>query len=106
MLLQSPYLAAAALVLSAFVAGANETADARSGEQVFNQACFSCHGTGFYDAPVIGDRYAWEARVDKGEPALLENTLRGFNSMPPRGACSDCTDAEIEAAMKYLLLQQ
>jgi len=78
-------------------------AASRSGEDVFNQACFTCHGTGFYNAPVIGDRYAWQERLSKGELALVESTLQGLNSMPPRGACSDCTDDEIAAAVRYLL---
>ncbi len=75
----------------------------RSGEEVFQQACFSCHGTGFYGAPVIGDDYAWEDRLSRGEAALLENTLQGLNSMPARGGCTHCSDGEIQAAIIYLI---
>ena len=80
-----------------------ESGNTRSGEEVFNQACFSCHGTGFYGAPVIGDGYAWEERVQKGVQTLFESTLNGLNSMPPRGACTDCSDAELDAAVRYLI---
>ncbi len=75
----------------------------RSGEEVFQQACFSCHGTGFYGAPVIGDVDAWEDRLSRGEAALLENTLQGLNSMPARGGCAYCADGEIKAAIIYLI---
>ena len=77
--------------------------EARSGEDVFQRACFACHGTGLNGAPVKGDQYAWEDRLQKGASVLYENTLIGFNNMPPRGACADCSDAEIAAAVRYLL---
>jgi cytochrome c5 len=73
------------------------------GETVFEQACFSCHGTGFYGAPVIGDQFAWEERLTRGETELIENTLQGLNSMPARGGCVQCSDAEIQAAVRYLI---
>lgn len=77
--------------------------EARSGEEVFQQACFACHGTGLNGAPVVGDQYAWEDRLQTGRSALLTNTLNGLNNMPPRGGCADCSDAEIEAAVRYIV---
>lgn len=73
------------------------------GERVFEQACFSCHGTGFYGAPLIGDPYDWEERLARGETELIANTLQGLNSMPARGGCAQCSDAEIQAAVHYLI---
>lgn len=84
------------------VGGADAVATQRTGETVFQQACFACHGTGLYGAPVVGDAYDWQDRLSKGLPVLLENTLQGMNNMPPRGACADCSDTEIEAAVRYL----
>ena len=75
----------------------------RGGEEVFELACASCHGTGFYGAPVIGDFYAWEDRLPKGEQALLKSTIEGLNSMPARGGCANCSDADIQAAVHYLI---
>ena len=75
----------------------------RGGEEVFEQACFSCHGTGFYGAPVIGDIFAWEDLLLKGEQALLKSTIEGLNSMPARGGCANCSDADIQAALQYLI---
>ena len=73
------------------------------GEKVFEQACFSCHGTGFYGAPLIGDPYDWEERLARGETELIANTLRGLNSMPAKGGCAACSEAEIQAAVRYLI---
>ena len=91
------------VVMVADIEPANATDAARSGEQVFQQACFACHGTGLNGAPVVGDQYEWEDRLKKGESVLFENTLKGLNNMPPRGACVGCSDAEIAAAVRYLI---
>jgi cytochrome c5 len=77
--------------------------EARTGEDVFQRACYACHGTGLNGAPVKGDQTAWEERLQKGESTLYENTLNGLNNMPPRGACANCSDIEIAAAVRYLL---
>jgi cytochrome c5 len=79
------------------------THDLPNGEVVFQQACFSCHGTGFYGAPVIGDTHDWEERLIKGEAALLESTLEGMTNMPARGGCIACSDIEIQQAVRYLI---
>jgi cytochrome c5 len=98
---------ALSLAGAAVVIGSNAIAEKqqRLGETVFQQACFACHGTGLNGAPVIGDTYEWEDRINKGLPLLLENTLKGLNNMPPRGACADCSDEEIAAAVDYLISQ-
>jgi cytochrome c5 len=79
------------------------TAEARDPEKIFNDFCFSCHGTGWEDAPVIGDNFAWEDRKSKGIEVLLQNTLRGVNAMPTKGSCTDCTDKELQAVIEYLI---
>jgi len=75
----------------------------KTGERVFEQVCFACHGTGLNSAPVIGDGFDWDDRKAKGLAALLQSALNGVGYMPPRGGCLDCSDAEIEAAVKYLV---
>ena len=37
--------------------------DERSGKQVVEAVCFSCHGSGANGAPKIGDRKAWNKRA-------------------------------------------
>src|SRR5690606_23712123 len=67
-----------ALLLASFTSVA--TAEGRDAEQLFNSYCFACHGTGWDNAPVQGDGFAWEDRLSKGFDTLLENTINGFNT--------------------------
>ena len=92
---------------SAPAAGAQATAaaQARSGEQVYNTACMACHSVGVAGAPKTGDKAAWSARVDKGIDGLLATAISGINAMPPKGTCGDCSDAELKAAIEYILTQ-
>ncbi len=74
----------------------------RDPETIFNDFCFACHGTGWDDAPIIGDSFAWEERLEKGMDTLLKNTLEGINAMPPKGACDNCNKEELLAVIKYM----
>ncbi|SFC54528.1 c-type cytochrome [Pseudoalteromonas denitrificans] len=72
----------------------------RSGQQVFQNSCFGCHGTGAMGAPkTTAD---WEPRVAKGFDVLLNHAINGFNSMPPKGTCMDCSDDELKAAIDFM----
>ncbi|WP_337841666.1 c-type cytochrome [Rheinheimera sp.] len=89
-----------------YLAGAEAAADTgpkgpRSGEQVYQGACFACHGTGALDAPKKGDA-AWKPRLAQGMDVLLKHAVDGIRSMPPRGTCGDCSDEELAAAIKFM----
>lgn len=73
------------------------------GELVYQDACASCHDTGIEGAPVTGNQDAWAERLIKGRQALVENTLRGIGNMPPRGGVPGLSDAEIAAAVDYMI---
>ena len=75
----------------------------RSADKIFTAYCFACHGTGWEDAPVIGDSFAWTERREKGLEILLRNTLEGVNAMPAKGACTDCSDEELLSVIKMLI---
>ena len=79
----------------------------RSGQSsaVYSQFCFACHATGASDAPLFGDASAWAPRREKGMDALLGSTLNGIGMMPARGTCMSCSDAELDAAVDYMLEQ-
>ena len=74
-----------------------------SGEDVYNQFCFACHKTGVGDAPILGDTASWQPRVDKGMDALMSSTLNGLGAMPPKGTCMNCSDAELQEAVTFML---
>ena len=75
---------------------------ARSGEDVYKAHCFACHGTGAAGAPKFGDAGAWGPRIAKGMDTLYTHALNGFNAMPPRGLCTECSDDEVKGAVDYM----
>ncbi|MGB5716674.1 MAG: c-type cytochrome [Gammaproteobacteria bacterium] len=75
----------------------------KSGEEVYNGSCMSCHGTGAAGAPKLGDKAAWVPRIAAGMDAMLANAINGLNAMPPKGLCMACSDAEIQGAVEYMV---
>ena len=73
------------------------------GRLVYQDACASCHDSGIQCAPITGARDAWAERLIKGPEALVRNTLQGVGTMPPRGGVPGLSDAEIAAAVKYMI---
>ncbi len=73
----------------------------RSGEQVYQSACFACHGTGALDAPKIGAA-EWKPRLEQGFDVLLKHSIEGIRNMPAMGTCSTCSEDEIAAAIRFM----
>ncbi len=91
-------LPVAALALLPMVSHAEMT-----GEQVFKTTCSMCHGTGMMGAPKFGDKAAWAPRIKQGEDVLVQHALHGIRQMPARGGKSSLTDAEVKAAVHYMV---
>lgn len=75
----------------------------RTGEQVYKAKCLACHNSGAGGAPKIGDAAAWKALSKKGVEGLAATVKKGAGIMPPGGGCGDCSEAEIKAAVKYMM---
>ena len=88
-------------VAGAAAAPAAGASGPRSGEKVYQSACFACHGTGALDAPKKGDA-AWKPRLEQGYDTLLKHAIEGIRNMPARGTCADCSDDELAAAIKFM----
>lgn len=77
-----------------------------TGEQVYNTACFACHGAGVGGAPKLGDAAAWKPRLAQGAATLNKHALEGFQGqagvMPAKGGRVDLSDDEIIAAVKFM----
>ena len=50
-----------------------------TGEQVYNTACFACHGAGVGGAPKLGDASAWAPRKAKGVATLNQHAHPGLS---------------------------
>lgn len=90
-----------------YLAGAEpvkaEPTGPRDGATVYNTFCTACHSTGASGAPIKGDAAAWQPRIAQGKDVLMNHAINGFNIMPPRGTCMDCSDDEISDAIDYLI---
>lgn len=68
----------------------------------YNKACAVCHASGVANAPKLGSVEDWKPRLAKGVDKLVLSVKNGLNAMPPRGMCSDCTDADYKALIQYM----
>ncbi len=75
----------------------------RSGKEVYETKCFTCHGAGVAGAPKFGDAGAWAPRIGKGLDTLYTHALNGFNAMPAKGMCMDCSDDEVKHAVDHMV---
>ena len=75
------------------------------GQNIYNHYCVACHNPSaiYVGAPHIGDKAAWAPRIDQGMSVLFLNAINGINDMPARGGCAQCNDAQIIAAVKYIV---
>ncbi len=79
-----------------------QTAVAADGKAVYGSTCGACHNV---MAPKLGDKKAWEPRLKQGEDALVASVLKGKGAMPPKGGKSTLSDADVKAAVEYIMSQ-
>jgi cytochrome c5 len=79
------------------------TAAPVAGDKVYTATCASCHGTGVLGAPKFGDKAAWAPRIKQGKNVLYTHALDGIRMMPARGGNPALKDAEVKAAIDYMV---
>jgi len=77
----------------------------RSGQEIVETLCISCHGSGTSGAPKIGDKEAWAKRTAHGLTSLTASALKGIRQMPAHGGNPGLTDTEIARAITYMVNQ-
>lgn len=75
------------------------------GERIYQANCSVCHASGFKGAPKPGDKAAWKPMIENGFVETYMNVETGRKGHPPRGACMNCSDDELIAAVKYMMQQ-
>lgn len=84
-------------------AAAPAAGPAKSGEEIYNTVCTACHTAGVAGAPKFGDKAAWDPRFALGLDALVASATKGKGAMPPKGGMASLSDAELRAAIVYML---
>jgi cytochrome c5 len=82
-------------------------ARSRDGQQVYQTTCVACHGAGIAGAPKLGDKTQWAKYIAKGRDTLYASALNGVQgsagAMPPKGGNPALSDAEVRAAVDYMV---
>ena len=84
---------------------AKSAGGAADGKKTYDTVCAMCHAAGVAGAPKAGDKAAWKPRIAQGKDALYTSALKGKNLMPPKGGAASLPDADIKAAVDYLVSQ-
>jgi len=78
----------------------------KTGEQVFQAVCKTCHEGGLAGAPKFGDKAVWAAPIKQGYDVLVQHAVNGLQQqgkvMPPKGGNPDLSDAEVGRAVVYM----
>jgi cytochrome c5 len=101
----APATAASAAEAPPSTASATTTASAgaANGKAVYDETCHVCHATGLAGSPKFGDKAAWAPRIATGIDALHKAAINGLNAMPPRGGNASLSDAQVKAAVDYMV---
>ena len=76
------------------------------GKDIVQHYCAMCHAKTpmiQLGAPTIGQSAAWSPRIKQGIDTLFNHTDEGFNAMPARGGCFECTDKQLMLAIMAMV---
>jgi cytochrome c5 len=84
-------------------AAAPAAAAPASGKSIYDASCAACHAAGVAGAPKTGDKAAWAERNKQGADVLYAAVVKGKGAMPPKGGNAALTDADVKAAVDYMV---
>ncbi|QIL69729.1 cytochrome c5 family protein [Diaphorobacter sp. HDW4B] len=98
---------APAAPVAAPAAPAPAVAENTLGKSTYNKTCALCHSAGVAGAPKPGDKADWGPRIAQGADTLYKHAIEGFTgskgAMPARGGGSSLADADVKAAVDYMV---
>ena len=78
---------------------------AADGKAVYGKVCIACHQVSVAGSPRLGDKEAWAPRIKTGTDSLMQSVIKGKGAMPPRAGNPSLSDAEIRAAVDFMVGQ-
>jgi c(7)-type cytochrome triheme protein len=95
-------LAIPALAVSWLLVAPAAAADA--GKDLYTKTCAVCHAAGIAGAPRYGNAGDWQPRIAAGSGRLYASALKGTpKGMPAKGGNTAASDADVKAAVDYML---
>lgn len=77
------------------------------GRLVFHRKCAKCHVSGREGAPVVGRPGEWKRRLEQPTEMLVKHAIDGHQGrrgrMPPKGDFATLSNAEVTAAVQYIV---
>ena len=74
----------------------------KSGQEVYDAVCTSCHASGALGAPKFESKADWGGRIAQGYDTLVKHAIEGIRQMPARGGDGDLSDIEVARAVAYM----
>ncbi|HLS42066.1 MAG TPA: c-type cytochrome [Paenalcaligenes sp.] len=74
----------------------------KTGLEVYEMTCATCHAAGVAGAPKLGDAAAWGPLIQTGFDAMLKVALEGKGAMPAKGGNASLDDIEVARAVVYM----
>lgn len=74
----------------------------KTGAQVYEAVCASCHTSGLLNAPKLADTAGWSDRLKQGFDTLVSHAVKGIRQMPAKGGAADLDDIEVARAVAYM----
>ena len=80
------------------------------GKTIYDHLCTSCHTAGVAGAPKLGNKAMWGPRIAEGLPTLIKHATEGYhgpdgNFMPPKGGNPALSEAQVKAAVTWIVDQ-
>ena len=75
------------------------------GKAVYDKVCVACHQVSVANSPKLGDKAAWAPRLQQGMDALVQSVIKGKGAMPPKAGNPALAEAEIRAAIEFMVSQ-
>lgn len=78
---------------------------AADGKAVYDKVCVACHQQSVAGSPPLGDKAAWAPRIQTGIDAMVQTVIKGKGAMPPKAGNPALSEAEIRAAVEFMVSQ-